>query len=552
MVAVVLVGAVLIAAIGFAGSYAAVRDLAERKGFGAFAPFFPIGVDAGIVVLLALDVLLTYLRIPFPLLRHTAWLLTAATIAFNASASYGDWLAMAMHGTVPALFVVTVEAARHAIGRLAHLSADTHMDSIRLARWVLAFPSTLLLFRQMKLWELRSYDEALRLRRDQLIYRTHLRARYGRGWRRRAPVAARLPLRLARYGVPLAKTAPEGFAAAGLPAKALGPLGLAAGPDPASWGARPAAGGSPDREQESHLRRAATGPLREEAGQGTAGQGTAGQGTAGQGTAGQGEAGEGTAVQGAAAARNEPRSRPAPGDGRTTPPPLTASPKERPGLEGPEEPEEPEALEATGTHEPGPEGGAENDAGHLPEEDGAPGEHTVPQPAPQGEPAPAPPAAAPEEGTALLHQPHQPHRGAGEVPAVPALPPAAAGELTIADRYYQGWIELTERLGEEPSLQDLSDHLWVRGVTGRGQLPISPSTLRRYRLGWRIYRVWAQHLETRGAEPSLPELEELCAEHGIKAKGDRGGPLTQGDLAGYLEDFRRRHALLAGRLVHRG
>ncbi|MEU7316881.1 DUF2637 domain-containing protein, partial [Streptomyces sp. NPDC007083] len=72
LIAVVVAGAVVIAAIGFAGSYAAVRDLAERKGFGAFAPFFPIGVDAGIVVLLALDLLLTWIRIPFPLLRQTA------------------------------------------------------------------------------------------------------------------------------------------------------------------------------------------------------------------------------------------------------------------------------------------------------------------------------------------------------------------------------------------------------------------------------------------------------------------------------------------------
>ncbi|MFE9393309.1 DUF2637 domain-containing protein, partial [Streptomyces sp. NPDC006784] len=38
LIAVVVAGAVVIAAIGFAGSYAAVRDLAERKGFGAFAP----------------------------------------------------------------------------------------------------------------------------------------------------------------------------------------------------------------------------------------------------------------------------------------------------------------------------------------------------------------------------------------------------------------------------------------------------------------------------------------------------------------------------------
>ncbi|MEU3461006.1 DUF2637 domain-containing protein, partial [Streptomyces sp. NPDC006733] len=83
LVGVVVAGAVVIAAIGFAGSYAAVRELAQHKGFGWFANVFPIGVDAGIVVLLALDLLLTWMRIPFPLLRQTAWLLTAATIAFN-------------------------------------------------------------------------------------------------------------------------------------------------------------------------------------------------------------------------------------------------------------------------------------------------------------------------------------------------------------------------------------------------------------------------------------------------------------------------------------
>src|SRR5262245_45313548 len=86
LVGVVVAGAVVIAAIGFTGSYAAVRDLALRKGFGWFAGVFPIGVDAGIVVLLALDLLLTWIRMPFPLLRQTAWLLTAATIAFNGAA----------------------------------------------------------------------------------------------------------------------------------------------------------------------------------------------------------------------------------------------------------------------------------------------------------------------------------------------------------------------------------------------------------------------------------------------------------------------------------
>ncbi|MFD3976361.1 hypothetical protein ACFWRT_35910, partial [Streptomyces cyaneofuscatus] len=38
----------------------------------------------------------------------------------------------------------------------------------------------------------------------------------GRNWRRKAPVEAMMPLRLAKYGVPLAETAPAGLAAAGI------------------------------------------------------------------------------------------------------------------------------------------------------------------------------------------------------------------------------------------------------------------------------------------------------------------------------------------------
>ena len=203
LVAVVLAGVLVIAGIGFVGSYAAVRELAERKGFGAFAVAFPVGIDAGIVVLLALDLLLTWLRIPFPMLRQAAWLLTAATISFNAAAAWPDPLGTGMHAVIPLLFIVTVEAARHAIGRIADITADRHMEPVRLGRWLLAFATTFRLWRRMKLWELRSYEEAIRLERDRLVYQARLRGQYGRRWRRKAPVEALLPLRLARYGIPV-------------------------------------------------------------------------------------------------------------------------------------------------------------------------------------------------------------------------------------------------------------------------------------------------------------------------------------------------------------
>ncbi|MFE6713954.1 DUF2637 domain-containing protein [Streptomyces sp. NPDC057695] len=216
LVGIIIAGAVLIAGIGFAGSYTAVRELAEKKGFGTFSLVFPIGVDAGICVLLALDLLLTWLRIPFPLLRQTAWLLTMATIAFNGAAAWPDPLGVGMHAVIPVLFVVTVEAARHAVGRIADITADRHMEGVRITRWLLSPVPTFKLWRRMKLWELRSYEQAVSLEQDRLIYQARLQARYGRAWRRKAPVEALMPLRLARIGVPLAQTASAGLTAAGL------------------------------------------------------------------------------------------------------------------------------------------------------------------------------------------------------------------------------------------------------------------------------------------------------------------------------------------------
>ncbi|MFD9212072.1 DUF2637 domain-containing protein [Streptomyces sp. NPDC059544] len=203
LVAGVAVGAAVIALIGFVGSYAAVAELAERKGFGRFARVFPIGLDAGILVLLALDLLLTWLRMPLPLLRQIAWLLTAATIAFNSAVAWPDPIGVGMHATIPVLFVAVVEAARHAIGTAADISAARHMESVRLARWLLSPVRTFLLWRRMKLWELRSYEQVVALEQQRMIERARLRAKYGRRWRRKAPVESVLALRLMRYGRPL-------------------------------------------------------------------------------------------------------------------------------------------------------------------------------------------------------------------------------------------------------------------------------------------------------------------------------------------------------------
>ncbi|MBL3669073.1 DUF2637 domain-containing protein [Streptomyces sp. M2CJ-2] len=197
LIGVVAVGAIAIAGIGFAGSYHAVTALAAQKGFGKFAHVFTIGVDVGIGVFLALDLLLTWLRMPYPLLRQGAWLLTAATIAFNAATAWPDPIGVSMHAVIPVLFVIAVEAARHAIGRIADITADKYLEGPKAARWFLNPVGTFVLWRRQRLWEIRTWDAVLKLERERRVYVAQLRRRYGRAWRRKAPADQLLVIRLA-------------------------------------------------------------------------------------------------------------------------------------------------------------------------------------------------------------------------------------------------------------------------------------------------------------------------------------------------------------------
>ncbi|MER5356435.1 DUF2637 domain-containing protein, partial [Kitasatospora sp. NPDC002551] len=193
-------GSIAIATAGFVGSYTAVRALAEEKGFGSFAPAFPLAVDLGIAVLLALDLALTSINLKYPLLRYIAWLLTAATITFNAASSWPDVLGSAMHATIPVLFIAVTEAMRNAIAKATSIELDQHMDSIRPSRWFLQPVATFSIWRDMKLWEIRSYALALERYQEKMLLRQDLKAKYGRRWRRKAASAELRPLRQARLG----------------------------------------------------------------------------------------------------------------------------------------------------------------------------------------------------------------------------------------------------------------------------------------------------------------------------------------------------------------
>ncbi|MEV4865617.1 MULTISPECIES: DUF2637 domain-containing protein [Streptomyces] len=199
------VGGVILAGIGFTGSYDTLKGLAFKHGFGQFSYVFPIGIDAGIVVLYALDLYLIRRHTPWPMLRTLAHLLTAATIVFNAAAAPGpvsaDPIGTAMHAVIPIMFIAAVEAARRLVVRSSDIEAGRDSQTIPSTRWVLAPGRTAALWRRMKLWNTSSYQETVEIEQERTVYAAMLQRKYGRGWRRKAPADAMLPLTMARYGL---------------------------------------------------------------------------------------------------------------------------------------------------------------------------------------------------------------------------------------------------------------------------------------------------------------------------------------------------------------
>ena len=106
----------LLGALGGMGSFTTVRHLAV-PWFGRSAWIVPVGVDAGILGLLAWDLLAEYLALSWPVLRWTAWAFIAATTYLNIAAARGNPTASVMHAAMPVLFVTVIEGIRHLLAR---------------------------------------------------------------------------------------------------------------------------------------------------------------------------------------------------------------------------------------------------------------------------------------------------------------------------------------------------------------------------------------------------------------------------------------------------
>ncbi|MFE2529033.1 DUF2637 domain-containing protein [Streptomyces sp. NPDC059382] len=223
LLGVSVIGAAVVGTIGFAGSYDAVRALAIDHGIRpGIAKWVPIGVDAGIIVFLALALALAMLGLRAPLLRPAAHVLTALTIAFNAAGSWGtatasgetvytlvpnDPVGVGLHGILPILFVVAVESAQHAVAQLAGIAAGEHMDRIRRSAWFLSPWKTFRLWREMVLCEVVSYRQALALREQRTTLAALVNDRYPNA--DDVPVALRIRLARTRLMVPVDAPLPD-------------------------------------------------------------------------------------------------------------------------------------------------------------------------------------------------------------------------------------------------------------------------------------------------------------------------------------------------------
>ncbi|MEW2374228.1 DUF2637 domain-containing protein [Streptomyces sp. NPDC006656] len=206
--------ALVLSAVGLYLSFEHVAAYGyERLHFQSLAKaqLFTVGVDVGILILIAVDLLLAWLRRPIRWVRYPAWLLTGATIGLNGASAaptsgdawtVTDYVAVGAHGLVPVLFIVIVEIGKTAIGRV--LTPDTGEGSgIPVERWILSPAATARLWRRMRLWEVPTYGEAVTLEQDRTVYRVMLEREYGSV--RKAPADLRLPLTMAKYGLSVAE-----------------------------------------------------------------------------------------------------------------------------------------------------------------------------------------------------------------------------------------------------------------------------------------------------------------------------------------------------------
>ncbi|MFI7178962.1 DUF2637 domain-containing protein [Streptomyces spororaveus] len=210
----IVAAALVLAGIGLYLSFEHVAVFAfERLRFGSLGKgqLFAVGVDVGIMIMIAVDLLMAWLKRPISWIRYPVWLLTAATVVLNAASGAPkgrawelmDHVAAGAHGLVPVLFIAVVELGRDAIDRMVR-PERAERDSIPWIRWTLAPGATARIFRRMRLWGVNSYPEMIRRDQELIAYEQWLKRKYD-GDLSQATEDELLPMRMAPYGYTVAQ-----------------------------------------------------------------------------------------------------------------------------------------------------------------------------------------------------------------------------------------------------------------------------------------------------------------------------------------------------------
>ncbi|WP_277816109.1 DUF2637 domain-containing protein [Streptomyces rimosus] len=204
----------MLAGIGLYLSFEHVAVFAHQQlRFGSLGKgqLFAVGVDVGIMVMIAVDLLMAWLKRPISWIRYPVWLLTGATVVLNAASGAPrgrawallDYVAAGAHGVVPILFITVVELGRTSIDRIVRPD-QAERDSIPWLRWALAPVATARIFRRMRLWGVTSYPEMIRRDQDLIAYEQWLKRKYD-GDISRADEDELLPMTMAPYGYTVAQ-----------------------------------------------------------------------------------------------------------------------------------------------------------------------------------------------------------------------------------------------------------------------------------------------------------------------------------------------------------
>jgi hypothetical protein len=162
-----------VAGIGFSVSFQTVAKLARVHGLPGWPPLYPVGIDIGILALVAEARMLITMKparsdlVP----RILAWLLAGFTVWANVHGSpASDPLGRGLHAVMPCLWIVFLELTRR------RLLASQRADMIPAARWLAAPLQTPWLWQRMHRDDVRSYPLALELEQARLHARDLVRA----------------------------------------------------------------------------------------------------------------------------------------------------------------------------------------------------------------------------------------------------------------------------------------------------------------------------------------------------------------------------------------